>query len=475
MTRLVRVARGLAAAALWRPLRRHPALARFALRALARRQGSPPLPTLPALDDAPPREFFDRDGTLGDGGPDRSKPRGAGLVRRSDGSRAVWKDFGADSAALRREAAALARLARAGVLAPRPLAASPRVLLKSYVDGPTLREELVAGGARIRLADTESDPDLARLPQEERLARVWERGRQALERIDEGFVERLARSLDEVHRAGVTGCSVTFGNVVLSGPERTPVFIDFDKARVHDSTESVAFHLARDRDRRLVNRVYGAQLLTEGAAADLIARVGASNYAPLDLGRGLLTRGFWSRDSGTGRWEFLNRSVLEDLLPGARILDLGSHNGTMPLLMLCDGAASVTAVERDPAMVEVARVLHRVLEWRSMRALALELRAGDMLEAISRACGPFDIVTAFCSLYYLDEEGMASVVRQASKLAPTLVLQAKTDTRKEAAEGKAEKSSVAFLARLMRNNGFPDVSTHGPKGFSRPLLIGRRP
>lgn len=391
-------------------------------------------------------------------------------------TRFVRKGYRGDQQSWRRELAAMKRLADAGVGAPRVLGAdaSSTTTDKSLIEGRTLRDLLVEGGAAILSRETQSDPALTGLTAGEQVREIWARGRAAFGVLPAGFLDALARQLDAVHRAGVTGVALTFGNVVVDATDGGPVFIDFDNTSTHRSTATLGFAAARDRDRRLFNEIYGSNLLTESTAAALLREVGRTNYAPLDLGAGLVTRGFWSVDSGTGRWEYLNHRVLAPLLPGARVLDLGSHNGILPLLMLREGARSVVAVERDPELVGYARTLHRLFEWREMRPLDLEIRNDDMLAAAGGAVGPFDLVTAFCSLYYLEPDAMAAVVRRAAELAPTMVLQAKTDTRQEAADGKALKSGITVLRDLLIENGFPTVKVHSPPGFTRPLLVGRR-
>jgi hypothetical protein len=114
-----------------------------------------------------------------------------------------------------------------------------------------------------------------------------------------------------------------------------------------------------------------------------------------------------------------------------------------------------------------------LLEWRDIRRYALDLRHANMLEVLRADWGAFDVVTAFCSLYYLTPEQMAEVVRKCAEFTPVMVLQAKTDTRGDAPENKAEKSSLAFLKELLEQNGFPETEVHAPAGFSRPMVIGR--
>ncbi len=132
------------------------------------------------------------------------------------------------------------------------------LLFKSYVPGSTLRQRLVESGARILSIDTESDPQLAGLSPEHRLEAVWARGREHFAAAFEPAVlDLLVRMLDEIHRRGVTGFSLSFGNVVLEELSGHPWFIDFDSARTHNRPRGFVFNRSCSRDRRLVNRIYG--------------------------------------------------------------------------------------------------------------------------------------------------------------------------------------------------------------------------
>ena len=66
------------------------------------------------------------------------------------------------------------------------------------------------------------------------------------------------------------------------------------------------------------------------------------------------------------------------------------------------------------------------------------------------------------------------VVRLLAEQVPVLILQAKTDTDSLAADNKASKSSLAFNESLLRDNGFPHVDCFTARGWTRPLLVGRR-
>lgn len=393
-----------------------------------------------------------------------------------DGRVLIRKDYRGRRAEMLAEWHALGRLrGRANVPGVWAACEERGLLYRSFIPGDTLNDLLVRCGARIRLVETRGDQALGHLDGVARLEEVLERGTRLLGRaVPPGVLAELERQLDRIHRAGVARLSLTFGNVVLEPASQAPWLVDFDGAETYASTSSALFAFRRDQDRVKLNRFYDRDLLTEAGARALLREHFRSTYAPLDLGGGLVTRGFWSVDSGTGRWELLLRDALAGLIEGRRVLDLGSHHGLLPLAMLAAGARQVVAVERSPELVAMARHLHRLFEWRHMDRIALELRCADMRAVLDGDWGRFDLVTAFCSLYYLEREDMRRLVRRCAELAPVLVLQAKVDTRGGAARGKAEKSSPAFLQALLEANGYPRIEIVAPPGYTRPLLIGRR-
>jgi len=179
-------------------------------------------------------------------------------------------------------------------------------------------------------------------------------------------------------------------------------------------------------------------------------------------------------NSGTGRWEFLNKKGMPSVA-GMRVLDLGSNNGSMPMMMLRAGAKQVIGLELRQRNVEKARLIKSIFEWRDMRRYDLRMVQANMLEVLSQDFGKFDLVTAFCSLYYVSEEDMARIVRKAASLAPMMIVQANDkDGFKKTEPGMRQKKSVAFLERILRENGFPHIQISAPPRYSRPLLVGRR-
>jgi SAM-dependent methyltransferase len=274
--------------------------------------------------------------------------------------------------------------------------------------------------------------------------------------------EPLAVAMERLHQAKITGVRTLFDG---DGPP---------ELRQHRAEDEVAFAAERDADREAYNARFGASLLTEASARDLLrtaaSRVtnGYKDYAPIDFGGGLTLGRFVTTDSGTGRWQFFNRSVVAPLVRGRRVVDLGCNNGSMPLMMLRDGARSVVGIEGTPEIADLARTTGRILSWRDMRAYDFRVITGDMRRFITDDLGSFDVVTAFCSLYYLPVNAMAAIVARAAAAGATLVLQANESIRNLPAR-------TADLTALMEVNGYPGVAVHRYPGFGRPILVGSAP
>jgi SAM-dependent methyltransferase len=263
-------------------------------------------------------------------------------------------------------------------------------------------------------------------------------------------------AMDRAHAAGLTGTRYGFDGH-LTALRRHP-------------DRGALFAAERDADRRAFNARFDASILTEESARRLLRELRARvttyhDYAPIDFGGGLTIGQVASSDSGTGRWDVFNRRVVAPLVEGRRVLDLGCNNGSMPLMMLRAGARSVVGIEGSPEIADVARLNGRILAWRDIRPYDFRVVTGDMRLCLTDDFGPVDVVTAFCSLYYLPEADMARVIRKAAAMGATLVLQANEAIDNLPAGG-------ATLRRLMEANGYPGVETHAFRGFARPLLVG---
>ena len=88
--------------------------------------------------------------------------------------------------------------------------------------------------------------------------------------------------------------------------------------------------------------------------------------------------------------------------------------------------------------------------------------------------GRFDLITAFCTLYYLTATMMRKTVRDPAKLTDTRVLQCNNERSIGRRDPETHtKALLPFNVELVRNNGFPNVSVIERPGSHRPLVIAR--
>jgi hypothetical protein len=277
--------------------------------------------------------------------------------------------------------------------------------------------------------------------------------------------------LDGYHRRGLTGLRGVADHLVstTSGFYRFANHKDVRWRR----PGSLGWRRERDRDREFFNQRLGLQMLTETGARQALEAQRRKlpegwfrDYAPIDFGGGVSVGSFVATDSGTGRWDFFNGRIVAPLVAGKRVLDLGSNNGSLPLMMLRAGAREVVGVEQSALLAECADLHRRIMEWQDLRSYPLKIHVGDMRSFLTAEWGRFDVVTAFCSLYYLPDADMEAIVRRAAGTGATLVLQSN-----EGAEN-IPASRQAFLKQLMERNGFDRVTVHQYPGFARAILVG---
>jgi len=84
-------------------------------------------------------------------------------------------------------------------------------------------------------------------------------------------------------------------------------------------------------------------------------------------------------------------------------------------------------------------------------------------------------VMALRSIYYLDDEIIARVLRHLARFSDTFVWQCnvKGDINR-AEESTFQKASVEYAESALRENGFPRTRVIAPKGHWNPLVIGTK-
>jgi hypothetical protein len=177
---------------------------------------------------------------------------------------------------------------------------------------------------------------------------------------------------------------------------------------------------------------------------------------------------------GYGRWRYILGESLPPLTD-ARVLDLGANNGFNGIQMMRLGAREVLAVEIDDGAIAEGALVKELFEWADNRFYDLRYVRESMARLPQLDLGRFDLVTALCSIYYLDDHEIDTVVRHVSTIADTLVLQCNTDRGIDRSDARTyEKASAGYALCALQRNGFPHTRVVAPRGYSRPLVIGRR-
>jgi serine/threonine protein kinase len=380
------------------------------------------------------------------------------------GGLAVRKSFRKDAASFVREVEALAalRAARCNVPALLDYDADALSVVQEFVPGQSLRDSLADRGAPIR--DRDVSP---RTPNAKRISA----GRKYLpEVMDPARVDELAEQLRRSHAAGFILHDLKYGNVILHSTSQAPVLIDFDRASTHRRLPAGMRRVLRERDNARLNALVGSDLPTRaGVATDSRLK---HPYAPFSLPGGVHVGRVTSVDVGPGRWRVSLRAQLPEL-EGRRVLDLGANNAFNALQMLRSGAREVVAVELDSAAIEQGNRLRELYEWADGRRYDLRYVHDTMASASLESLGRFDLVTALCSIYYLDEPEIGRLLRRLRQQTDTVVLQCNVDAGLQRSSSETlHKASVGFAEDALRAAGFTHITTFAPRGYSRPLVTG---
>lgn len=358
------------------------------------------------------------------------------------------------------------------------------IIYMNLVPGKSLSELIAEAGGAVRHNDSDMNsgngPYFQNQLEVDSIARSWSKGI-----LDEDLILELSRQLDLIHSRGVVGVNIKPGNVIISIIDGKPNLVDFHGAR-QKRVGSFMWRLLRDRDRLVANRRTGLNLLTEKTVKNNLIELKESDYqidnnvyAPIDFGGGHSIGAFWNVTSGTGRWEQFMKARMPTLR-NKRILDLGSNNGCMPIMMLQAGAREVIGIERSPYYVEQSRIVKKIFEWSDLRSYNFKPESGNMLKILDKDFGEFDLVTALCTLYYLKENDMIRLVKHVSHITSKMVVQAvEGNVGSQEDPDKPRRASVSFLNNLLCNNGFErvniyDPGVYDPRGCKRPILVGER-
>lgn len=308
----------------------------------------------------------------------------------------------------------------------------------------------------------------------------WHRGTT----IDEQVLTRMSDGLRAIHRSGYVVGEIDENDLIIS-KSRGPIISNLRNAiPLANLSRDMSVQL-RDLDRRLFNELFGTRLLTAAKLKSVLSPTAAITrdrvrglfsevYAPVIIRDDIRWGKIWNTDLGTGRWNFIMKGNLPIPIGGS-VLDLGSNNGFNPLQMLRAGAASAVGVEINELAIEQAMFLKSAYEWLDNRSYDFRCIHGSQADVAKFELPRFDVVTALCSLYYLPDTVIRELVRYIRTRTNVLVLQCNTDRLIDRAgqEEGYRKASVEYAIEVLEQGGFIQRRVIAPRGYSRPLVIGR--
>ena len=393
----------------------------------------------------------------------------------------VRKHYAGRKAAFVRELQALHKLTLAGCNVPAIMDVDfdNLTLTIAYIQGAVIREELAKRGAVLRDRDVENNPAYAGLSAKQRLLKRIEQGKRFLyDVVDNKQVEDLFESIRKIHNAGFVLKDIKYGNIIIQERSDKLFLIDFDYARNYTGLGKNALRILQDRDIENFNLHFAANKLTYKRIRNKIRKkllpAKSKWYGPVYFGYGLRVGSLWNLNVGYGRWHYILKHHLP-FLSQKRILDLGANNASNALLMLRNGVSQAVGIELDDGHIEQGNFVKEVFEWADNQLYDFKYFHANMAEIPKMELGKFDLVTALCSIYYLDDDAITGLTQYISSLTDVFILQCNIAGQLGRADKRTyTKASVDYAVKTLKANGFPVVKVIAPFSYTRPLVIGKK-
>lgn len=397
-----------------------------------------------------------------------------------DGVVGVKKNYRKNAVSFLTELKTIHALSKAGCNVPTILDADFEnySLTVSFIMGTVLREQLASKGSILRDRDVNLNPKFTQLsPEACRLKRIDEGKKYLHSVVDSFFIEKLYDQILKIHSADILINDIKYGNVIIERKTGDPYLIDFESSEDLIGLGYKTKRALTDHDIGQFNLHFGTKKPTYKSLKRRIKNreypFPEKWYSPTYFGAGLRIGTLYSPEVGWGRWQY----ILKDTLPnptGYRVLDLGANNGFNSLQLLRSGAREVIGFEIDPDAIEQGIFLKSVMEWSDKQKFNFRYVQSSMADLVSMDLGTFDLVMALCSIYYLDDKEIATLIRHISSITNCFIVQCNISEVGRENLHTHEKASVEYLKNALENNGFSQVKVIAPKDYLRPILIAHR-
>lgn len=205
-------------------------------------------------------------------------------------------------------------------------------------------------------------------------------------------------------------------------------------------------------------------------------------YQPVPLGNGICTTPLsgvhdqQSPESGRTKWNYIIERNLPDV-QGMRVLDIGCNAGLFSIQLARAGARDVVGVDSTQKWepwLEQANFVKRVLEQRCETTYNVSFVDASMTDIPDLDLGKFDLVVAFCSIYYVDDEEIQRLLRHFYSSGTSHVLLQGNTYRRDQSATVHRRAKPKYLASALSAAGFPHVRVDQPALYGRPVVTARR-
>lgn len=394
---------------------------------------------------------------------------------------AVQKNYEYNRTAFANELNALVKLNRIGANVPSifEFDTSNYLITYSYIFGNVLREELVKKGARIRDRDIALDPKKKqRSGTELRVQRIHEGNKVLFAVVDQHFIDRIYEQISKIQSCGLVNNDIKYGNIIIDKKSLMPYIIDFESALDFSNIPDMITRIIKDIDIDHLNEHFSGTYFTYHSIKNQLKNnpILKKSYAPVHFGYGLKLGLIWNIDSGDGRWERILQKIFSDInIKGMRILDLGANNAYNGIQFLRNGAIEVTGIEVNDHFIEQGKFLISAFEWADEKKYHFKYLKENFLNLPNLILGKFDMVTALCCLYYLNDKEMEQVVAYISTITDIFIVQCNLEKNIGRLDPHTyEKASTEYTIALLKRCGFVNIKIIAPKNYSKPVIIAKK-
>lgn len=249
-------------------------------------------------------------------------------------------------------------------------------------------------------------------------------------------------------------------------------FITFEKIKYYEY-RGLLFTIARDKDILKFNSSFDLtshKKVFRDVIFDIQTQLKKFKflYSTAYLGYGLNVGKPWYISHGIGRWIYKLEQHVSPLIYNKKVLDLGSNTGVLPIIMLMAGAKEVVGIELDKLNYQTSIIYQRAAEWNLNKDLNLKMMNKNMMEVTKWNNEYFDVVSLYCSIYYLNKNEIKELMNWIKKYSKKVIIEA---NQASTVSGRKEKADISYLKKILIENNFNIIAEDNQKNSLRPYII----